>query len=379
MRLLAALFLFAHGVAHLVGFRAAFWTPISGLRTSLLGGLVGIGPFGYRALGVAWLLVALGYWLSAGMLLARSAGFLHCALLTTLVSASMCLLFWPEARIGLLLDVLLLAGLLASSQATEVHLARSFQRELRLAGVASTVTPASLVEERLLAPLPEPVRRYLSFMGVVGKPRDTLLSASFRGSFRRGDQWSSCDVLQHDSRSPVARVFVMQVSLQGLLPVTVRDIYARGRGHMSAHALDWLRVAYGDGDELDVGELVTYLNDAILMAPSLLLGPETTWAEVDAQTFDVTLTDGGRAVTARVWLDERGAPRDFSTRDRFFDGPDGTRTRTEWRTPVDGWQDAHGRRLPTRARAVWQLPTGPFPYADFCFDPDRVSFNVPTA
>ncbi len=49
----------------------------------------------------------------------------------------------------------------------------------------------------------------------------------------------------------------------------------------------------------------------------------------------------------------------------------------EWRTPVSGWQEAGGRQLPTRAEAVWQLPGGPFAYADFSIDPARIAFNVP--
>jgi len=68
---------------------------------------------------------------------------------------------------------------------------------------------------------------------------------------------------------------------------------------------------------------------------------------------------------------------DFSTTDRYLDMPDGRRARTEWRTPVSGWQEVNGRRLPQRARAVWQLQNGPFPYADFTIEPNRVAFNVP--
>jgi hypothetical protein len=136
-------------------------------------------------------------------------------------------------------------------------------------------------------------------------------------------------------------------------------------------------VVEGTGPEIDLGELVTYLNDAILMAPSLLLGPETSWREVDDNCFDVTLRDHSISVSARVWLDQQGAPRDFSTTDRFFDMPNGKRVRTEWRTPVSSFQDVGGRKLPRQAQAVWQLPDGPFVYADFRIDPTQVSFNVP--
>lgn len=146
---------------------------------------------------------------------------------------------------------------------------------------------------------------------------------------------------------------------------------------MQAKAFDAVTVVRGTGPEIDVGELVTYLNDAILMAPSLLLGPEVTWREVDDSSFDVTLRDGSLSVSARVRLDEQGAPRDFSTTDRFFEMPGGKRVRTEWRTPVSSFQDVGGRKLPRQAQAVWQLPDGPFAYADFSVDPSQVSFNVP--
>jgi hypothetical protein len=327
---------------------------------------------------VIWLLLALGYLWTAGSFLLRRPGWTALGLGVTAVSAAMCLLFWPEAKLGLFIDLALLAALLVASRSNSHHLARAFAQELRQAHLPAGAASAELVDERAIAALPEPVQRYLRFMGAVGRPRDWSMRARFLARFRRGPgEWVPCEALQYDTRLEVARVFYMQLSLLGVLPVTVRDTYLHGRGTMRAKAFDAFPVVEGTGYELDVGELVTYLNDAIMMAPSLLLGPETTWRAVDASTFDVTLTDGALSVTARVWLDERGAPTDFSTRDRFFDAPDGKRVRTEWRTPIDGWQDVAGRKLPTRAQAVWQLPDGPFPYADFSVDASQIAFNVP--
>jgi hypothetical protein len=379
MRLAAALFLAFHGVAHLVGFRAAFW-PVSGLpaRSSLLGGLLGVGYFGTRALGVLWLLLGIGFVLSAALLLLRNPSWSAVTLGVTCTSAMMCLLFWPEARIGLFIDVALFVVVLALSRASGVHLAAVFERELEHAALPAFPSPTPVVDEKMLEKLPPSVRRYLRFMGVVGRPRDWSLRARFAARFRvdRGP-WLECEALQYDTRLQLSRVFYMQLSLKGLLPVTVRDTYVQGRGTMLARAFDAITVVKGTGPEIDVGELVTYLNDAILMAPSLLLGPEVSWREVDDNSFDVTLRDHSLSVTARVWLDEQGAPRDFSTTDRFFEGPDGKRSRMEWRTPVSSFQDVSGRKLPRRAQAVWQLPDGPFAYADFIVDPSQVSFNVP--
>jgi len=256
-------------------------------------------------------------------------------------------------------------------------LARRFERELLRRGVRLPEPPLESIDGVVIARLPAPVQRYLGFMGVVGRPRDVSLRASFSARFRLAPgEWLPCEVEQYDARAPVTRLFMMQLKLKRIVPVTVRDEYLRGRGRLEAKAFDVLRVAEGHGYELDVGELVTYLNDAILMAPSLLLGPETTWLEAGANSFDVALTDGASTVKAKVLLDARGAPTNFITQDRFFDGTNGRWVRTEWQTPVAGWQQAAGRMLPTRAQAVWQLPTGPFPYADFGFDPARIVFNV---
>jgi hypothetical protein len=290
----------------------------------------------------------------------------------------MCLLFWPEARIGLVIDVVLFAIVLALSRTGSPHLATAFARELEQAGLPAQPGPTAVVDETALEKLPPAVRRYMRFMGVIGKPRDWSLRARFAARFRRDrGPWLKCEALQYDTRLELSRVFYMQLSLNGLLPVTVRDTYMHGRGLMQAKAFDAFTVVEGTGPEIDSGELVTYLNDAILMAPSLLLGPEVSWREVDESSFEVTLRDRSLSVTARVSLDEQGAPRDFSTTDRFFEMPGGKRVRTEWRTPVSGFQDVGGRKIPRQAQAIWQLPEGPFVYADFSFDPTQVSFNVP--
>lgn len=377
MKFFGALLLILHGVAHLVGFRAAFWPAIGQTgNVQLLKHSVFVGAAAAQAFGVAWLLITLAYLLAAGLLLASASSWTAVAFAASALSLLMCALSWPDARIGVAIDLVLLLLVFLASRSSSSHLESAFRSELRHAALSIEVGHQTPIDEQAIANLPEPVRRYLRFMGVVGRPRDWSMRARFKARFRLAPgAWVACEALQYDSRLELSRIFYMQLALKNVLPVTVRDTYLAGHGRMRAKAFDLVKVVDGQGPELDVGELVTYLNDAILMVPSLLLGPETTWQEVNAQSFDVTLTDGPLRVTARVWVDERGAPSDFSTTDRFFEA-DGKRVRTEWRTPVRGWQDADGRKLPTHAEAVWQLPTGPFSYADFSFDPNLIAFNV---
>ena len=76
-------------------------------------------------------------------------------------------------------------------------------------------------------------------------------------------------------------------------------------------------------DKVTTGELVTYLNDALLFAPSMLLGPATTW------------------------------------------------------TPVDGWTLVGDRRRFANARAVWHFASGDFCYAELTTATMEILFDTP--
>ncbi|MFL5353015.1 DUF6544 family protein [Archangium sp.] len=257
-----------------------------------------------------------------------------------------------------------------------------FSREVAALGLPSGPGSDEPVSEADIASLPEPVRRYLRFMGVVGRPRDWSFRAGLTGRFRLGpgQAWKTMEAWQYDTRLEVARIFHIRLSFFGVVPVLGRDTYLRGEGRMLIRPFELFTAQDNKGPELDIGELVTYLNDAILLAPSMVLGPETTWTGVDDSSFDVAFTDRGRTVTARVFLDTRGAPRDFSTTDRFCQDPYAPKhpfIRARWTTPIDSWQVHEGRPIPTWGKAVWHLPQGDFTYVEMAFSPDNLVFNVP--
>ncbi|WP_416978057.1 DUF6544 family protein [Streptomyces sp. T028] len=231
-----------------------------------------------------------------------------------------------------------------------------------------------------LAGLPDAVQRYLRFMGVVGRPRDWSFRVRFTGRFRMrpGSGWAAAESWQYNCAVGITRVFALRIRFAHLVPVYGHDTYAHGRGRLRVKVMNRLPVADGSGEEYDISELITCLNDAVLLAPSMLLGPATAWAQVDDRSFDVTLTDVGHTVTARVFLDERGAPVDFHA-DRYATLPDGL-ILARWRTPVTRWVTAPGRRpLPGPATAVYDLPDGPFPYIEGHFVPDSLVHNISPA
>jgi hypothetical protein len=269
------------------------------------------------------------------------------------------------------------AALAARTIPAHGGLGHRFTQTVATAELADGPGDETVLTAEEIAHLPPVVRKYLRFMGVVGQPRTWSFRVRFQGRFRlrRGLGWMPAEAWQYNCAVHVSRVFVMRIRLAGIIPMYGRDTYLRGHGRMIGKLFDHFTVVDGQGPEFDIGELTTYLNDAIMLAPSMLLTPSTTWSEVDANSFEVTLVDAGRTVTARVFIDHEGAPFDFSTTDRFAALPSGL-VRAEWRTPVQDWQSHNGRAVPGKVSAAWRLPDGDLPYIKGAFIANSLQLNT---
>ncbi len=238
-----------------------------------------------------------------------------------------------------------------------------------------------LVAEADLGELPEPAQRYLRWMGVPGRPAATEFRARFRGGFRMkpGQRWMPYDAWQYNRIDPVTRIVRMRIDLAGVVPMFGSDTYVGRRGRMVGKVLGVVTVADGEGPEFDLGELVTFVNDAFMLAPSMLLTTATEWRPVDHSTFEIVFTDGTNTVTAHCTVDEDGRPTNFRTNDRWYAGTNPP-TRTTWSTPLGDWATRpDGRSLPRRGYAVWDLPDGAFTYVRGAFDPDSLTFDTDPA
>ena len=112
MRYVFASLLLVHGFAHLVGFVVPW--KLAKLeempyKTTLLGGRWDVGDAGIRGMGVLWLLVGLGVFVLGGTL--ALTGFLakDQLLAFSFVSSILCVLGWPDSKLGLPVNVVIVA------------------------------------------------------------------------------------------------------------------------------------------------------------------------------------------------------------------------------------------------------------------------------
>jgi hypothetical protein len=111
------------------------------------------------------------------------------------------------------------------------RLYRRFREEVAAAGLPTGPGDDTPVTEADLSGKPEAARRYLRFMGVVGRPRDWSFRARFVGRFRlRGKgSWMPADAWQYNSGLEIGRVFCMRIRLAHLLSMAGTDSYVGAR------------------------------------------------------------------------------------------------------------------------------------------------------
>lgn len=118
MNIALAVLLALHGVAHWAGFVVA-WRLTSfeemPYGTTLLAGRIDVGDIGIRVVGVLWLLTGIAFLVIAAGAAWRRPWWPSMALVVTLVSITMSLLGWPDSRIGVYLNLGILAVLALGS------------------------------------------------------------------------------------------------------------------------------------------------------------------------------------------------------------------------------------------------------------------------
>jgi hypothetical protein len=220
-----------------------------------------------------------------------------------------------------------------------------------------------LITSEMLEGLPAPVQRYLTYSGVLGKPRIKTVRILFSGRFRRGmDQpWMPMTADQVYTTNPPGFVWKARFKVAGLPLMHARDTYKDGEGYMFAR-LAWLIPIFDvRGEKLTQGTMLRYLQE-MMWFPAAYLEPYITWKAVDDNCAEVTFTDHGKSVSGRMYFDAQGQVTDFVT-ERYRE-VNGNFVLNTWSTPVDTYGRLAGLNLPARGKAVWKLPEGDLSYAE---------------
>lgn len=270
-----------------------------------------------------------------------------------------------NARILVPIAVLAAVGAAAAVVATRPGADLSAEFERRVAALRPGPEGAALTEADL-AHLPAPVRRWIVRSGALGKPPVTMVHTVFDATLWSSPGSAGMSGLAHqvDVLDPPRRLYFMTTWMYGL-PVAVLHDYAPESAGMRVRAARLFDVVDLGGRDFARIESVTFLNDLSVFAPSALAGPGFAWTAVDDRSARVRYTVGPHTVTATLFFDEAGNLVNFASDDRADVSAGGEPQRMCWTTPLSGFREIGGRRVPGRGEAIWHRPDGPFTYGTF--------------
>jgi hypothetical protein len=111
MKIALAILLIAHGFAHIVGF-IVYWR-ISDFeemtyKTTILNGKVNVKDTGIRIIGIVWLLLTICFIFIGIALIIGISLWEILALYISIISLLFCILCWPDSKIGVAVNILIL-------------------------------------------------------------------------------------------------------------------------------------------------------------------------------------------------------------------------------------------------------------------------------
>lgn len=225
----------------------------------------------------------------------------------------------------------------------------------------------------MVSDLPEPVQKYIKYVGANGKPKVRNFKIELIGNMQKDAQSPPMRIesVQHNFVKNPVRMFYIKGSLMGI-PVYGLHAYKDEVGIMMIRVLGLFPVVDTKGREMDLSDTVTLLNDMCIFAPATLIDQRIQWTNIDELTVKAIFTNGTQTVSATLFFNETGQLINFISDDRYR--IDKQCERLRWSTPVNVYKRFGDLNLSAKASTVWHYPDGAFTYGDF--DVVDVVYNV---
>lgn len=272
----------------------------------------------------------------------------------------------------ILISIISLAALLTATVLIAGWKFKNVYKNDVTAGIERTrrLEPA-LITEADLGHLPEPVRRYLIYVGVLGQPKVVSLKAVFKAEMRSKSQdWFTLEVEQHNFFDQKERFFFLHAKVKGL-PTRGYHKYTRGDASMRIKLLGLFPVVRVDGDSLFTAETVTFFNDMCFLAPATLIDERIKWQEIDSSTVRATFSNLPATIEAVLHFNREGQLINFVSDDRYDVNE---KQRFRFSTPLSHFKKMNGYMLPTYGEANWHYPEGPFVYGKYTLK--QITYNL---
>ena len=266
-----------------------------------------------KPLGILWLFTASLFLTAALFAWWHKENWSLVAIVAAFISQYLIITVWSEAKFGTLVNIIILVW--ATVAFAEKRFEEVFIKDVRTSSKISTFGD-EIVTEKHLEPLPEIVRNYLRYVGIVGKPQVYNMKIEFEGRMRRkGQTWFDFRSEQFNFFEHPTRLFFMKAKVKGL-PTTGYHRYTKDQASMNIKLFSLVTLVNKHGVELFDAETVTYFNDLCLFAPASLVDPRIQWEVLDDVSVRAVFKNNKSQITADLLFNETGQLINFISHDR---------------------------------------------------------------
>jgi len=218
------------------------------------------------------------------------------------------------------------------------------------------------ITEEDIKDLPEPVKRYLRYTGVIGKERIASVRLKQKGAMKTkpDGKWIPLKAEQYYTTDNPGFVWFGRLAMAPLLTISAQDMYIEGKGNMHIKLLSTVTVVNAKGKEMDESSLVRYFNE-MMWFPTAYVSDKVKWEPIDKNSARASMTDHGITVSAEFCFDDKGRITNFIAK-RGYDTGGGKLVIKTWSTPIKEYRTINGLRLPSKGEAVWHLDSGEYSY-----------------
>jgi hypothetical protein len=229
----------------------------------------------------------------------------------------------------------------------------------------STIKNEILTEEDIQH-LPAIVQKYLHYSGSIGKEKITNFRAEFTGGIRSKstEDFMPLTSLQYNFTDQPTRLFYIVAKKKGI-PAKGIHLYRDQTAIMLIKIFGLFTVVDAKGKEMNQGETVTLFNDMCFMAPASLIDRNIEWNQIDNKSVDAKFTNGNITISATLFFNEEGELVNFLSNDRFETSDGKSYKNYPWITPVTGYTNINGYRLPSGAKLIYKHPDEDLCYGEF--------------
>lgn len=237
---------------------------------------------------------------------------------------------------------------------------RTARRTEDLRRIATTGRSEAFTSDDLEG-VPAPVRDYFTNVLQEGQQCVDSVRLEQEGKLRLGDAdsaWKAFAVTQYVTVDPPGFFWNASVRLWPLINLQISDLYRDGNGSASISLFGVVSIGGDDANsELNEGELLRYLAEAVWYPTALLPCEGVQWEGIDDSTAAATLEYGGVTATLTFHFTEDDEVAKVHAEQRPRRVADGYEP-TPWTGHWHDYETRNGMRIPTAGEVVWHLPDG---------------------